>query len=456
MMIRTFLGFLLLLALALFSCEKSEPSGPSLTAIGITVNGASLSDGAMNVPIAATFQLTFSGTLDPAKFEAAFSLRPSTGSAPALAFSYTNASSKVTISATLRESTAYTLEVQAGEIGSNGGRLENTLRRQFTSAGAGIITEQEPCTSASPNCLTTLSVQAGNGDVGDFSCYSSFPLEIDNARWERLRYALIVVHGQNRNANDYFTWMMTTLRNEGLEEETILISPFFKSATDAQADDIYWPAGNWREGQNSAGPAGVSAFAVVDQIIARLADTAHFPVLEKIVLAGHSSGALFAHAYAAANRAQAQHAALEFRYVVANSQYFYYPEDVRYDSGAGQFTAPAGCSDFNHWPLGYVATPPYLDAVSEATVDQQLINRRVTYLLGTNDTLTTGTLNTTDCGPVLLGAHRFDRGENMFRFVETFFADTHQHGKVIVPGVGHDGREMFQSGPFVNWLRDEF
>ncbi|MCB0638148.1 MAG: Ig-like domain-containing protein [Lewinella sp.] len=435
-------------------CDKENPGAPTLDLIGLSVNGSTLSDGAMNVATTATFQLVFSTAIDPTRFPAAFSLRAANGALPGVSFSYTNASSKVSVTTTLQTGTSYTLRVEASVIGQNGGQLATPISRQFTTQD-GTITEQAPCISGSADCLLQLSLSAPNGNQGNFDCYTSFPFDLEMARWERLRYAVITVHGQNRNADEYFNWMMTTLRNEGLEEDGVLISPYFKPTSEAQGNDIYWPSNNWREGQGSAGPAGISSFAVVDQIIAMLADATHFPVMEKIIVAGHSSGALFTHVYAAANQAQPQYPQLEFRYVVANSQYFYYPDDVRYDSGTGQFVTPTGCLDFNYWPLGFNQVPPYLASVTANTVDQQFISRQVTYLLGTADTVTSGTLNTADCGPVLLGENRYERGQNMFNFLETYYAGTHQHQRVIVPGIGHDAQGMFQSAPFLNWLRAE-
>ncbi|MCB9317157.1 MAG: hypothetical protein H6569_13535 [Lewinellaceae bacterium] len=171
-------------------------------------------------------------------------------------------------------------------------------------------------------------------------------------------------------------------------------------------------------------------------------------MLKNVVVTGHSSGALFTHAYAAANKSEPLYPDLDFTYVIANSQYFYYPDDVRYDENSGQFVVPTGCVAFNHWPLGFVNPPPYLTGVTEATVDQQIVGRKITYLLGTSDTVAGGTLNTTDCEAVLLGANRFKRGEHIFSLLETNYPGVHNSQKVLVPGVGHDAQGMYQSAVF--------
>ena len=448
--------YLPLFALLLcFACEKEEPTTPVLELFGISLNGSSLTDGATNIDLDATFQLTFSAAIDPARFPSAFSLVADDSSEPPLDITYTNASSKVVITTTLEMGRNYELKVLNQAIGQGGEALAASLVRNFSTIDGTIITSQDPCTSATADCLTTLSVQAPDGSEGKVSFYGSYPLELENARWENIKHAVVVVHGQNRNADEYFSWMMSSLQNEGFADNTILFSMYFRDGDDAQPEDIYWPGNSWREGRSSVGPAAVSTFSVVDQLIERMADADRFPALETVIIAGHSSGACFTHMYATANQAENQHPELAFRYVVANSQYFYYPDDVRYDEGTQQFGPVSGCATFNQWPYGFSQPPVYLNGIAEATVDQQMVERKITYLLGTADTVTTGSLNTSDCAAVLLGEHRYDRGEKLFLLMETLYTDTHQHSKVLVPGIGHNAQAMFQSGPFLNWLRDE-
>lgn len=446
---------ILLLSFSVFlaACGDEEPENPSLTLLSITANGTPLVDGTINVATEVTFELVFSSALEASRFVPAFSLSSSSGPVTDLTISYTNAASKAVISTTLENSTDYQLRVSAGMLGQNDGILAQAIERNFTTRDDGTITELAPCISASSDCLGSLPISDGAGSQGNFQFYSSFPLDLNNARWENLTSAVIVLHGLNRDADNYFSYMMSSLRAEDLEEQTLLLAPYFKDASAAQTGELYWNDSGWREGQASDSPTSISSFAVLDQLLDVLGDQARFPVLETIVIAGHSSGALFAHAYAAASDRADQLSAIDFRFVVANSQYFYYPLDVRYDADSGTFTPVSGCSAFNHWPLGFVNPPSYLDGISKATVDERITTRQVTYLLGNQDVVTTGTLNTSDCEAVVLGENRFRRGENIFRLLETNFATTQQSEKVVVDGVGHNGQNMFQSTEFVNWLR---
>ena len=445
---------LLALAVLLSACSKEEVGERPLSLLAITANGINLVDGAINVPGTPTFELTFSAALDPGKFESAFSLSTASGAIQP-GFSYTNATSKAIVTANgLAFNTAYTLKVARGALGQNGEVLDKEVSLNFTTVDGGLITEMEPCVAATGACLETAAITNGAGAAGNFDFYSSYPAYQDNARWEKLKYAVIVAHGQNRDADNYFTYLMATLRNEGLEDNTLLIAPFFKSASDAGSGALYWNTSSWREGRNSDDATGVSSFEVADQLLARLADKEHFPVLEKVIITGHSSGALFTQAYAAANQAEGLYPDIEFHYIVANSQYFYYPDDVRFDESTGQFVEPAGCPAFNRWPLGFVGPPDYLSGVEESTVDRQIIERQVVYLLGSSDTSTSGTLNTADCEAVLLGPNRFKRGEYLYLLMQANHSGAHNSRKIIVNGVGHDAQGMYQSMAFRTLLRE--
>jgi hypothetical protein len=307
-----------------------------------------------------------------------------------------------------------------------------------------------PC-SGTAACLesTTLSVNTIDGKV-DF--YSNYPIYLENAEWEKLKYAVIVVHGQSRNADDYFSYLTATLADIGAQDSTILIAPHFKKEQDSQ-QDLYWPTSSgWREGQVSSSDVKLSSFAVVDSLVDQLNNDDHFPLLEKIIVTGHSSGGLFTHLYGASNTSERDYPGKDFEYIVANSQYFYYPSDHRYDENSKAFYVPDNCTGFNFWPLGFLNGPAYLDAsLSEEEFNSQFINRNITYLLG-NGAGADGSLNTTNCAATLLGTSRYQRGENIFTYMNTFFSDNHLHTKTIVNGVGHDGEGMYKSPEFSDLL----
>lgn len=434
------LGLLLLLGVA--ACEKDNPAPDPISLFSVTVNGAELRDGATNVPVDATLTLVFSAALDPASFEAQLSVRSGTGElSPQLA--YANQASRVTLELDLDYATSYTLRIGTGAIGRNGGQLENELRLDFTTAEDETSTTAA-CTTASADCLRTVTL-TGDGE-GTFSFYASFPIYAASAEWTELTTAVIVVHGVNRNADDYFGWMMNALQAEGREEEAVLIAPNFKRANEAASGEFSWSGNDWREGQLSTSTARISSFAVIDRLIDQLADRDHFPVLEKVIVIGQSSGALFTHLYAGANAVEDQYPELEFAYLVGESQYFYYPDGRRIDPGNNQLYTPTGCTGYDLWPTGYRILPDYLSTTPEETHNERFLSRSVTYLLGDGGG-PDGALNTTDCYATLLGPTRYQRGENMFRYLELAYPE-HQHARVVAPGVAHDAQALYQSTTF--------
>lgn len=437
--------FLLFGLVLMAGCSSDEPAVNSISVVSIKVNGANvIPAGNDNVPIDASIVIVFNTGLKPTNFESKFSITPAIPTTPT--FTYANQSSKVTVDLTLDYSTTYTIRFSTGTIGANGATLTEPIELKINTVEDDVIRSMAPCTSATTDCLQTMEI-AGSGGTANFDFYSNYPILEENASWENLKTALIVVHGVGRNANDYFSYMTTTLNAENLKDEVILISPFFKTNTEADAGDYYWSSTGWREGQNSLNTEKISTFAVIDAIIEKLSNVERFPVLEKIIVTGHSSGALFAQLYGAANNAEISHPEFEYSYIVANSQFFYYPDDNRISESTGQFYTPDNCVSYNLWPFGYSPVPPYLTAVNKTTFNNQLVNRSLIYLLG-NGSQDDPTLNTEDCYATLLGPTRYTRGENMFSFMNLTYAGTHAHTRVIVNGIGHDGQGMYQSSEF--------
>lgn len=436
--------FLLLPALLVIaSCNKEDNTPATISLRSASINGGALTDGAANVDTDANIRLVFSSSLDPAAFESALSLSP----AVAYDLSYASQSSQVTIATAFDFNTAYTLSISEEAIGLNGGRLEAPLTYTFTTKEEGGASNTA-CTEATAACLSMLNLD----NEATFPFYASFPI-YEEQTWPGLTSAVIVVHGANRNADDYFSYLTSSLMDTEQTAQTVLIAPPFQEEATAQDGELYWSGNGWREGRGAAGANAVSSFEVVDRIISRLADKEHFPALEQIVVTGHSSGGLFTHLFASANQSEAAYPDIEFEYVVANSQYFYYPDGQRINESNNQLYTPTGCSGYTIWPLGYEVVPTYLSNTDAMVFNEQFTNRSITYLLGNGDG-PDGAFNDTDCSATLLGSSRYQRGENMYRYMELVYGSEHAHKRVIVPGVGHDGAGMYASDAFASLLAE--
>ncbi|SMD35965.1 hypothetical protein SAMN04488029_2633 [Reichenbachiella faecimaris] len=441
------LGFVLTIG----ACSDGEEIVSPVKVISATVNGALIKNGDTNIAIDFSLEIVFDTSLDTDVVSQYLHFTTSDQTV-VYDLTFANATSKLIVTADLVYNTTYELVMAVGPIGLAGEVLETPLSLAFTTAEDEVIRSMAPCTNTG-SCLNTTELTTGDG-TGSFTFYANYPIYEPNATWENLSQAIIVVHGLERNADDYYSYLNSTLEQEELQENTILIAPFFKNNGEAENDDLYWNGSAWREGQNSISNVKLSSFAVLDSLITQLANSELFPVLEEILITGHSSGGLFTQVYAIANRAENQNSALSFTYMPSNSQYYYYPNGFRYDEDIQVYTEPSSCALYDSWPLGYKSLPSYLDGVSLETFNGQLTDRTITYLLG-NGTGSDGSLNTSDCKATLLGSTRFSRGENVFAHAQHYFSPANQT-KEIVQGIGHDGQGMYQSSEFKAILSELF
>jgi hypothetical protein len=427
----------------LMGCGSDSEPAPKILIRTATINGATFNNN-INVPIDASIVLVFSAALDQVKFKSAVSIL-SGASVVNFTVSYANGNTKATIVPELDYDKAYELSIPTGTIGASGEKLAEQLSYSFTTAQDDVIRSMPPCTSTG-ECLRSVELQGSVG-MGTFEFYSNYPIYEENAEWENLTQAIIVVHGASYDPDNYFTYLTNTLGALNLSASTVLISPYFRQTSTGSADDFYWSETNFRQGNQSTNTNKISSFKVIDELIKQLANSSRFPVLNKIIVTGHSSGAAFTHVYAPANTSESTYSGIDFEYVVANSQFFYYPDGQRINEADNQLYTPVGCSAYQLWPLGYNSTPPYLSGVTKENFNLQFANRSITYLLG-NGNQSDPTLNTTDCQNTLQGSTRYLRGENMFRYMELVYPSSHNHSKQIVNGIGHDGSGMYQSSEF--------
>jgi hypothetical protein len=442
---------LLAFILLVFGCKKDDnPVDEKISLLSITIEGATLTNGAQNIPIDKVISMSFSSVLDPNAFSSQLSINSNGGSEP-LEITYSNGNSKANIEVDLDYSTTYILTVNSGSIGSDGEVLDAPIKITFTTQESNIITSMAPCTNPS-ECVQTVQLNGTTGS-GTFEFYSNYPIYEENAKWENLTQAVIVVHGASHNPEDYFSYLTNTLGAESLSENTVLIAPFFRNVASGSTDDFYWSNAGWRDGKLSSNSNKISSFEVLDIIIEQLADAEHFPVLDKIIITGQSSGGRFTHVFAPSNKSHSLYPGIKFDYIVSESQYFYYPDGQRINEATRQLYTPTECSGYDIWMFGYSVVPEYLFDVTETDFNERFVARQITYLLG-NGPGSDLSLNTSDCSATLLGSSRYQRGENMFQYMELVYPGTHNHSKVIANGISHDGSAIYQSSAFRTLLMD--
>jgi pimeloyl-ACP methyl ester carboxylesterase len=255
--------------------------------------------------------------------------------------------------------------------------------------------------------------------------------------------AVVVVHGINRNAQDYFGSIYRAAVDVGIIENTIIVAPRFQIEKDEREDhDAYWTdsgRNSWKDGGGAVAPAGLSSFKVMDELLTALAEKDRFPRLTWITLVGHSAGGQFTQRYAAGGRAPDTLRGVTIGYVTANPSSYLYLNSYR-PTGENLLES---CPGYNDYKYGLENRNEYCSVLNDELIRQQYISRRVTYLLGSADIDQDDDFETS-CAANAQGGTRFQRGRFYCSTIRTFFPSA-QHEMVIVPDVGHDHDAMFNS-----------
>ena len=301
--------------------------------------------------------------------------------------------------------------------------------------GAASTTLAQTCTSSS--CQSFVDIEDGSGVL----VYRTYDLSTGSSA---VRHLVFVVHGSGRNAYGVFSNVVTASASVGKLTETLVVSPFFKTADDAPgANDLYWTDGGWKSGDRSLG-LEVSSFEVVDRIADLVVQGGRFPNLELVTVVGHSAGGQFTQRYAVGNETQQAYPNLKFNYVVMNPSSYMYLNPYRPAGGSiDQFEIPSGCSDYDDYKYGLRARNAYMNRLPAAELISQYLPRHVTYLVGSDDTSRTNDLDIS-CAGDAQGYTRFERGLAYSNHLEQYYPDDN-HAVDVVPNVGHSSSEMSTS-----------
>ncbi len=321
--------------------------------------------------------------------------------------------------------------------------------KSVTDVGSAIPQndDQFPCLNSTTDCLNTLNL--GSDSEWTFNYYSSFPLD---SMWN-VTGAIIVVHGFNRNADEYFENMLSVVQSLNLEDQVIVIAPDFSTQDDNPGDqEILWTANSWKQGSLSVYKTNkqqLSSFAVIDTIIFDLKNEQYYPNLNTILVTGHSAGAQFTYLYSATNNIENTLNDKQLLYAVANSSSYLYLNELR--QADSDYYIPTDCNDYNNWPFGLQDRNNYASNISSYDIIDQVIQRNVNYFNGLLDTAS----STYGCQYTLQGANRLDTGQRHFNFLNYYFP-SHNHSFNTVSGASHDNREIYLSTEFINLVVENF
>lgn len=289
------------------------------------------------------------------------------------------------------------------------------------------------------------------GDTYSFPVYANHDL---NGDLSAVRQVVVIVHGLQRDAQNYFSTAENLLRLSGRNpSEVLLIAPKYlvTSDTASRYDGMpKWGTRDWAAGLDAtAFGFPLSAFAVIDDILALVTDRARLPALGTIIVAGHSAGGQLVQRYAVLNRIdeEIRSSGRELRYIVANPSSYLYFNDLR---PAARGFAPydaALCPEYDHYRYGLQAMIPYGAGMDGTTLFRRYARRAVTYLLGTADNNPDHRVLDRSCPAMAQGSTRLERGRAFLRY-ERFLAGKTARGHHLayeVNDVGHDQSRMFGS-----------
>jgi len=322
----------------------------------------------------------------------------------------------------------------------------------------GVAAAAPPCTTSTAACIEWVTIGASPARS---MIYTSYPLDRRN---DRIRRALIMIHGAGRNADHYFATAMAAAFLAGAVDDSVIIAPHFIACADKpQSNEVLWSCSGdtWRSGGAAASHPDLSSFDLMDQIVRRLANKTAFPNLAGIVVAGHSAGGQYVTRYEMANHVH-DTLGVPVTYVVANPSSYAWPaanrptaaEDGDPPSAKDGWTSetvhtkfsyePYGgtsCPGYNQWPFGLDnRTSGYTAKTTDEQLKKQLAARPTTYLLGQVDTLPLGGFDSS-CPAMAQGPTRRARGEAFVKFVNETLGAKHQ--AVIVPECGHNDRCIY-------------
>ena len=301
----------------------------------------------------------------------------------------------------------------------------------------------EPCATATPGCTEWVTLAAPARAL----IYRTYPIDTKN---DKISRALVVVHGQGRDADNYFRTALAAAFLAAALEDTIVIAPRFASndgrgcRDTLAANEINWSCSgdSWRSGGVAASNSQLTSYGLMDEILRRLARKDVFPNLKAIVICGHSAGGQYVTRYEMANQVHDQ-LGIPITYVVANPSSYAYLDPER-PAGSNlelrAFGDARNCTTYDNWPYGLNKRSGYTAKLSDDQLKKQLAARTVTYLLGEIDILPLGGFDSS-CPAMAQGPTRLARGQAYASYVNQKYKA--QHKVTVIPLCGHNARCMF-------------
>jgi pimeloyl-ACP methyl ester carboxylesterase len=288
-------------------------------------------------------------------------------------------------------------------------------------------------------------------------------IDSTSERFHHVTTAVILIHGSLRNPDDYLCCAAASIPDTLKSDNALLLAPWFLAPEDGMVNvtgsglisPLRWTARGvdvehtWRYGADALG-TNVSSFDVIDRMVEIL--SYKLPLLESIVIVGHSAGGQFAQRWGLLSNTNFDNLDFHIRIVAANPKSYAYLDGRRWmQDGTFRQPNPAEaehCVTYNKWQWGWDdgVDAPYKDrAIQEAggidAVVARYATRDVIYLSGEQDVIPNG-----HCEAIFQGPNRLTRSARYYSALRVIYGQPPvHHRRWVVPNVHHDHCLMFQS-----------
>ncbi|SCB03141.1 Conserved hypothetical secreted protein [Xanthomonas translucens pv. translucens DSM 18974] len=243
-----------------------------------------------------------------------------------------------------------------------------------------------------------------------------------------------------------------------LADATLIVAIDYQPQAATARHLANWGQTDWAAGAVSTDRATASAFAVVDELLAVVADPKRYPHLRQITITGFGRGAELVLRHATASAAPEALARLnpplQLNWVVASPDRYTYLDSSRWDAKRHAFTdrsagianGSEACRTLDDYPYGYRgAVPDYvasgLNAADRHDIAGRFLQRSVIYLVGANDS----SVGDRGCQAGVQGSDANARSRIFFDYSRDLAVrhnggkapDTSSQFRCVVPAVAH-------------------
>jgi hypothetical protein len=300
------------------------------------------------------------------------------------------------------------------------------------------------CLSITALHLAFLSILATNtADAQAPLCPSVITFNGDNIRYCRnkaigtvdanVTRAVIVVHGDGRNAQQYYNDVYNNAPVGRRDSNLIIVAPQFITTLERDAYGLgptyeVWSDDGWKHGHRAANSQRLSSYAWLDRIVNQL--LSNMPNLEHIVVIGFSAGGQFVNKYSATTGIvqTAESNAVTMTFGVGAPSLYLWTTSSR-PVWIGEATG------YNDYPYGLDNRDnvAYVASLSNDTIRGNLYWRSIYYFVGDLDTGTNNLAQNQAAN--LQGSQRRDRAINYHQHLLGAF--DFDYPFFILPSIGH-------------------